>query len=208
MKLSLTKEKLLSELPIEEGPLSVRAWTRDDLDTLVAWPKYPFPYEGFEFSFKTMDTKNRDKFFKERSESSDIFSLVIDETNQPAIGYIALAKIDWVEGQIGNFGFRIHPDWVDKGIGTSVLRTVCLWCFDCGISSIGVDVAASNPRAIRCYEKVGFYTAGEIWRDAQDLKGVDVSGTHYDFLRPHLRLDGDVPNLRFSLMEITPVAIK
>jgi RimJ/RimL family protein N-acetyltransferase len=207
MKSSLTKKKLREELPVTEGPLIIRAWTREDLDFLATWPKYPFPYEGFEFSFRTMSSAVRDKIFHERSERSNIFPLIVDDTNQLAIGYIALAKIDWTKRQVGNFGFRIHPDWVDKGIGTSVLRTVCLWLFDCGFSTIGVDVAASNARAIRCYEKVGFYEVGEIWRNAQDLKGVDIADARYDFLRPHLRLDRDVPELRFTLMEITPVTI-
>jgi RimJ/RimL family protein N-acetyltransferase len=208
MVVFLMKKLLLETLPIGEGPLTIRIWTREDLDFLATWPNYLFPYEGFEFSFKTMSAAKRDKLFQERSRRSDLFPLVVDHSNQLAIGYIALSKIDWVEGQIGNFGFRIHPELVNKGIGTSVLRMVCLWLFDCGISCIGVDVAASNTRAVRCYEKVGFYEVGEIWRDALDLRNVDVTDKRYDFLRQHLRLDGEVPKLRFFIMEITPIIIK
>jgi RimJ/RimL family protein N-acetyltransferase len=202
MIVSLTKKLLLGELPIGEGPLTIRAWTRNDLDTLAAWPRYPFPYEGF--SFVSMNSEERDKLFRGVQAKSNALPLVVDHTNQPAIGYIALTRIGWSERRVGNFGFRIHPDWVDKGVGTSVLCIVCLWLFNCGTSSIGVDVAVSNARAVRCYEKVGFYKVGEMWRKAQDLKGVDITGTRYDFLRPHLRQDGEVPELRFFLMEITP----
>lgn len=208
MKLSLTKEKLLSELPIGEAPLSVRAWTRDDLDTLAAWPKYPFPYEGFEFIFVSMRSVDRDELFDERTGKPSAIPLILDHDYNPAIGYLSLIKIDWSESRVGNNGFRIHPEWVNKGIGTSVLRMVCLWLLDCGILSIGVDVAASNTRAVRCYEKVGFYEVGEIWRDAPDLKNVDITDTQYDFLRQQLRVDGDVPELRFCLMKITPDTIQ
>jgi RimJ/RimL family protein N-acetyltransferase len=186
MKLSLTKEKLLSRLPIREGLLSVRAWTRDDMDTLAAWPKYPFPYEGFEFSFVSMRSVDRDELFDERTGNPSAIPLILDHDDNPAIGYLSLIKIDSSESRVGNIGFRIHPEWVNKGIGTSVLRMVCLWCFDCGISSIGV----------------------EIWRDAPDLKNVDITDTRYDFLHQQLCLDGDVPELRFCLMKITPDTIQ
>lgn len=199
---SLTKEKCLKELPIREGPFVIRAWNRDDLDILAAWPKYPFPYEGFEFSFVSMNSADRDQLFDKRSKKSDAIPLVVDHDDIPTIGYLSLTKISWAEGMIGNFGYRIHPAWVNRGIGTSVLRMAILWVFDCGFSSIRVDVAGSNRRAIRCYEKAGFSTVGEIWRKAQDLKDVDLNETRYDFLRPHLRLEGDAPELRFFVMEI------
>jgi RimJ/RimL family protein N-acetyltransferase len=204
MKLSLTKESLLGKLPIRKSPWIIRAWTRDDLDRLAAWPKYPFPYEGFEFRFVSMDTEARDKLFVENSGKSDKLPLVVDQGYQPVIGYISLSRINWDENRVNNIGFRIHPDWVNKGVGTSMLRAVCFWSFDCGITSIGISVAASNARAIRCYEKVGFYKAKEIWRNAPDLQGVDIGNPHFDFLRLHLRRDREVPELRFYQMELIP----
>jgi RimJ/RimL family protein N-acetyltransferase len=204
---SLTKIKCLRELPIREGSFIIRAWKRDDLDFLAAWPKYPFPYEGYEFSFASMDSVDRDQLFDERSQKPDAIPLVVDHDDIPTIGYLSLTKINWAENVIGNFGFRIHPAWVNRGIGTSVLQIVILWTFDCGFSSIGVDVAASNQRAVRCYQKVGFSIVGEIWRKAQDLKGADLSETRYNFLRPHLRLEGDALELRFFVMKITTKTI-
>jgi hypothetical protein len=105
MKLSLTKEILLGELPIRKSPWLIRAWTRDDLDRLAAWSKYPFPYEGFEFRFVSMDAKARDKLFVENSRKSDKLPLVVDHGNQSAIGYISLTRINWDEKRIGNFSF-------------------------------------------------------------------------------------------------------
>lgn len=204
MKESLTKKLLLKELAFRDHPLRIRTWTRDDLDALAAWPKYPFPYEGFEFSFVSMNSVERDRLFEDIRGTPNQIPLTVDHTNKPAIGYISLARIDWSEGRVGNIGIRIHPDWVDKGIGSSVLRVVCARLFDCGISSVSLDVAASNARAVRCYEKVGFHIIGEIWRSAQDLKGVDVAEERYDFLRPYLRQAGEVLELRFYLMELKP----
>jgi RimJ/RimL family protein N-acetyltransferase len=203
MKSPLTKDKLLNDLPIIENPLVIRSWRRDDLETLAAWPNYPFPYRGFELPFVSMDSIERDWLFVGTQDKSNTIPLVIDHTDQPGIGYLSLTRIDWVGHRVGNFGFRIHPGWVNKGIGTSVLRKVCSWSFNCGISTIGVDVAASNLGAVCCYEKAGFYTVGETWREAEDLVGIDIADIRYDFLHPHLRWEGELPELRFFLMERT-----
>jgi len=201
MKPALTKRQLQKALPIRAGASVVRGWTRADLERLADWPKYPFPYEGFEFSFKAMDPAGRDRLFEQRDGKTDSLPLVIDQGEQAAIGYIALARIDWAEGRVGNFGFRIHPDWVDRGIGSAVLGVVCQWCFDLGMSAIGVDVAASNGRAVRCYQKAGFQKVGETWRPADDLEAADLGASRYDFLRPHLRREAEGLKLRFVLME-------
>ena len=208
MKLNMTKETLRTRLPITAGKITIRYLSREDLYMLAAWPKYPFPFEGFEFGFREMNEAQLDMVFQQRNERLDYFPLVVDDAQQQSIGYIALAKINWTELKVGNLGFRIHPGWVNKGIGTSVLRAVCVWLFKCGFLSIGVDVAASNSRAIRCYENVGFYEIGGTWREAHDLKEVDITNAKYDFIRPHLRQVGDVHWLRFLLMEITPETIK
>jgi RimJ/RimL family protein N-acetyltransferase len=208
MNLPITKEKLLEKLPFGEEPWIIRAWNRVDLDTLAAWPKYPFPYEGFEFSFVSLKPTARDELYDEKNQKPDTVPLILDHNEHPAIGYLSLIKINWVEARVGNIGFRVHPEWVNKEIGTTVLRMICLWCFECGISSIRVDVAASNSRAVRCYEKVGFSKIDEIWREAQDLKGVELCEKGYDFLRPHLRLDDNMPTLRFFFMEVSQNSIR
>jgi RimJ/RimL family protein N-acetyltransferase len=53
-------------------------------------------------------------------------------------------------------GFRVHPNWCDKGIGTRILKLVIAHFAEAGIASFRLDVAEPNARAIRCYEKAGF----------------------------------------------------
>lgn len=202
MKETLTKNVLLEELPLCEGHLTIRPWSRQDLEVLAAWPDYPFPHKGFKFIFSSMNSSAKEKLFQARQGNPDGFVLAVDHKDESAVGYVALNQIDWLEHSIGNFGLRIHPNWCDKGMGTSVLRTLCFWLFNHDIESVQVDVAASNTRAYRCYEKVGFCSVGEIWREAPDLKGVDTSLSRYDFLRSHLRQDTEIPKLRFLLMEL------
>jgi ribosomal protein S18 acetylase RimI-like enzyme len=95
----------------------------------------------------------------------------------------------------------VHPDRSDRGLGTALLAAVTGWLFAGGMASVGVDVAASNGRAVRCYEKAGFERTGTLWRPAPDLARVDLA-ERYAFLREHLREGEAGPELRFWLMEL------
>jgi ribosomal protein S18 acetylase RimI-like enzyme len=87
-------------------------------------------------------------------------------------------------------------------VGTSIVRHVTRWSFECGIERWRLDVAASNMRAVCCYEKVGFVRVGEMWREAKDLREIDTSEPRYDFLRPHIRKRDGAVELRFLLMAL------
>lgn len=71
-----------------------------------------------------------------------------------------------------------------------------------GVTAIRLYVAGPNSRAIRCYEKAGFARTGEFWRDDPGLAPVDVARPESESLRPHVRTDGEVPQLRFYWMEM------
>ena len=200
--MELSKCDMLTLLPRRAGEYAIRQWRRDDMDELAQWPSYPFPYEAFNFSFRGMSSDELDELFRTREEKPNMIVLVVDHVRQPAMGYFAPQQIDWAARRIGNFGFRIHPSWCNKGVGTLVLREFTRWCLDCGQKVICLDVAASNARAIRCYEKVGFVRTGEIWRQAADLRGADLTDPRYDFLRPHVRVNEGSVRLRFWLMEL------
>ena len=173
-----------------------------DLEELAEWPGYPFPYEPFNYSFNEMNSKEKDQHFHSREENPNRITLVVDHATQKAIGYLSLVQIDLVDRKVGNMGFRIHPSWCNKGIGTLVICKVSNWCFKLGLKTLRLDVAAANTRAIRCYEKAGFVKTEEFWRNDEGLKNIDVNQPQYDFLRPHVRLDRDVPQIRFWWMEL------
>jgi RimJ/RimL family protein N-acetyltransferase len=201
------KGELLGTLPLRRGALTVRQWTRPDVDRLASWPPYPFPYRGLEFSFAGMGADERDALFRTRQGRADALVLVVDRADQRAIGYVAPRAIDWEVGTVGNAGVRVHPAWCGRGVGTSSLRLVTRWSFETGIERWRLDVAASNARAVRCYEKVGFVRICELWRDAGHLAALDLREPRYGFLRPHVRGRGDETELRFWLMELDKTSL-
>ena len=174
-----SKSYMLESLPIQVDGFMVRHWNCDDLDELAAWPRYPFSDEGFVFSFKEMTPEERDLLFRSREDRTDTMVLIVEHASHRAMGYISILEIDWINREVGNIGFRIEPSWCNRGIGTSILRSVSQWCFDCGLRKVHLDVAASNNRAVRCYEKVGYVKKGELWREAEDLMGVNLNQPKY-----------------------------
>jgi aminoglycoside 6'-N-acetyltransferase len=75
-----------------------------------------------------------------------------------------------------------------RGLGTDAVRTLARWLFDeRGHHRLTIDPAASNARAIRTYEKVGFKPVGVM---RQYERGVDRTyhdGLLMDMLRGELR---------------------
>jgi RimJ/RimL family protein N-acetyltransferase len=201
MTRKLTKERLVNSLPLVTGDLTIRRWTRDDVDRFARWPGYEFPFEVFTLSFRDMEPVERNRVYRDREARPDAIILAVDGDACPCMAYLALHGIDWAKGQVRNFGFRVHPHHLGRGAGTAILRAVTDWLFESGLSRVSVDVAASNEPAVRCYEKAGFVRTETVWRDAADLADRDLSAPRYAFLRPHVRMGKGLPQLRFWLME-------
>lgn len=54
------------------------------------------------------------------------------------------------------YTFAVHPDYLNKGIGTGILNIAIQHCIDEQAKSIRLDVYEKNLPAIRLYEKCGF----------------------------------------------------
>jgi RimJ/RimL family protein N-acetyltransferase len=67
-----------------------------------------------------------------------------------------------VAGTARRIGIVLHPDRLGQGFGTEALHL--LGQIDMGLTQLLLDVAASNDRAIRCYQRAGFVQVGESWR--------------------------------------------
>lgn len=130
--MGVTKESLLSTMPVTAGEFVLREWRREDLDELARWPGYPPPYETFNLRFISMAPRERDALFEERRQEPGRVVVVTDHRCEPAVGYFALIDIDWETGAVGNMAIRVKPDWCDRGAGTLLLRAIGERCFSAG----------------------------------------------------------------------------
>lgn len=196
-----SRTDLIRRFPLAASSCRVRMMSLADTHRFADWPGYPFPYEPFDLTYKRMSPEEREAAFRKREEDLSRITFAVDG-DIPCVGYLCLVEIDWQSAAVGNMGYRIHPDWCGKGIGSAALSAVTDCCLACGFERLSLDVAASNSRAIRCYEKCGFQIIGEFFRDA-NLDGVDVTERKYDFLRPHLTGNYGRLDLRFYWMQRT-----
>ena len=194
----------MERLPVRKEPMLVRHWERADLDLLARWPAYPEQYSVFRFGFVSFGPTQMDSLYRERESEDTRFTLVVDRGPAKSIAYLSILEIDWDRRWSGNMGVRVHPRWCDRGVGSRSLAAVAEWWFAAGMSGLRLDVASSNARAVRCYEKSGFVTTGEFWREAPDLRGADLSAPKWDFLTGHVRVRSGVPQVRFLAMELEP----
>ena len=183
--------------------MTIRTLTREDFDLLAQWPSYPKPYDVFRFSFATLTKSEMDTVFRKRMSQDNNIILVADVETHTSIGYAALQNIDWAQKNAANMGIRIHPSWCGKGIGTRMLKRIGDWWFEHGMHRLTLDVAATNHRAVACYNNAGFKKTGEFWRDAPDLNEVDLTDPNYAYLAGHIRLGEESRQMRFYWMEMT-----
>ena len=79
------------------------------------------------------------------------------------IGFVALHSIEWNNGA-GVLAVGIgEPKYRGKGYGTDALRLMLHYAFhELNLFRIGLDVIATNTRAIHTYEKLGFQHEGQM----------------------------------------------
>ena len=90
-------------------------------------------------------------------ENALCFSMIEKSTGE----YIGNIEIITNVNHVGELGIIITEGKQDKHYGHEALETIIKYAFDeLNLSGLELDVYATNPRAIHCYEKVGFVESG------------------------------------------------
>ena len=169
-----------------------RAPERDDLPTFVRWINDPEVRAGLSL-FLPMSMAEEEQWFDNMLKSpAEEHPLSIEVKN----------KNDWVIiGNIGLFGFDSIVRFAEagiligdkaywnKGYGTEALKLLLKHGFETlNLNRIFLRVYEDNPRAIRCYEKVGFIHEGRM-RQARFAQGKYVDILIMSVLREEWKSD-------------------
>jgi RimJ/RimL family protein N-acetyltransferase len=120
--------------------------------------------------YSPINDLRQERWFEEISKSSDAVWFALADTHQEMerlIGTCCLVAIDWVARQ-AEFRIRIGDKaaW-GQGVGTEASRCLLRYGFaDLNLERIWLRVFASNERAIRLYQKLGFQVEGRLRRAA------------------------------------------
>lgn len=143
--------------------VSLRPIQKEDFVKIVQWSNcseanqfnevdYPQSLAECELWFKSFKS----------NRYQEVFAITL---NDNIIGNIELDHITWRSGD-AELKIRIGEKYfMDQGYGTDAIRTLLLYAFfKLNLSRIYLKVYTDNPRAIRCYQKVGFKKEGKLTR--------------------------------------------
>jgi len=171
-------EALSIGVPVAQGMGSprfrIRPMTTKDLDAVAAiearlHPAMPWPRRAFAYEL-------------ERPFSHSWVAEWLGGRSPRVVGYIVV----WEEGEMLHIAnISVHPDYQGRGIGSALMHRAFLRARLQGFSGLTLEVRATNERAWRWYQRLGF-------RVVRRLPGFyrHRNGTLEDGLRMELWLKG------------------
>ena len=79
-------------------------------------------------------------------------TLVIEHDGAP----VGTVRVDHEDDRVGVYGFAVARPYQGRGIGRQVLREVCRRALAAGATTVELDVAVGNDRALGLYTSLGF----------------------------------------------------
>lgn len=144
---------------IETARLVIRDMVREDLDQILTWRPFEDPLEA-SWNLQWRDRQEMDRWFEQHVCDPSCRMYVVTLREGQVIGRLSLRQIHHPESAV--LGIAFGADWVNQGYGTEALRAFARYYFDeMGFHTLLLDVAATNTRAVRCYEKCGFVKIAE-----------------------------------------------
>ena len=151
---------------IKEKEISLRLLNEQDKNLLLKWLTDERVLNFWEGKSAVFDLDRiTEDFYGE--ENVEVIRTIIEYQGQ-AIGYLQMYKLD--NEALEEYSYQStnkviygidqfigEPEYWNKGIGTKFMRLVLQYLTNSkGAEIVILDPHADNPRAIRCYEKVGF----------------------------------------------------
>ena len=147
--------------PFEYGRVRLRLLREGDLPLTRGWRNQDHIRRWF-FSSDVLSSEQHQNWFDQYRERDDDFTFIIEEvqTAYRPVGQVALYHVDW-PARRAEFGRLMigEADAAGKGLAFSAAQAALQIAFDSlALEEVYLEVYASNQRAIKIYEAVGFKT--------------------------------------------------
>ncbi|NJN66089.1 MAG: GNAT family N-acetyltransferase [Chloroflexaceae bacterium] len=185
------------------GPrVALRPWKGEDERACRMWATYPDPFSKLWNLPRSRSLY--EEFFTFFSGSSGTRrSWAIENQAGQLIGRLSLREIDpWK--QRARLGISLGADYVGQGLGTEALALFLDHFFGVlEFTTMALDVAACNGRAVRCYERLGFRHIRQEWRKAGHAPCLQLlQEPAYHHLLPFFRNQAGTIWVQFLEMEL------
>jgi RimJ/RimL family protein N-acetyltransferase len=150
-----------------DGVLIVRLFEPDrDTISWLSWPPHLDPLYAHH-NPTGWDERRWRGYFQQELRRPDrlpfaVFYRSYRDASERLIGRLFLRDINAPMRTESRLGYELRPDLLGQGIGSVVLsRFLAEYFTTGGFAIMRLDVAAYNRRAVRCYEKCGFFQVEE-----------------------------------------------
>jgi RimJ/RimL family protein N-acetyltransferase len=145
---------------VADSQVYLREMTRSDVDQMAEWPLFREP----DLRWANLDLygyRERDAYFERNRSNASRRRFVVLDRRDRVVGTIGLRNLNYLAEE-GTLGIIIRADEVGCGFGGDAIRNLLHYGFGtlC-LRRVVLDVAESNLRARRCYERIGFYRTGQ-----------------------------------------------
>lgn len=166
---------------LEGKMVRLRAPERGDLPVFVKWINDPEVVEFLQFE-PPMSIEDEEIWFQHMIQSRDRTFVIETKEGRP-IGNIGLIGMDY-RNRKTDIGIMIgEKDAWDHGYGTDSMMVALRYLFEeLNLNRIGLYVDVHNYRALRCYEKCGFFKEG-IVRQYRYMDGRYIDSVQMSILR-------------------------
>jgi RimJ/RimL family protein N-acetyltransferase len=186
-----------------QGPrITIRPTQRADLDAMMRWRPFADPlYRPFDLPRQSRTEHIRWFEWRSKDPSRRLYT-IIDEGHR-VIGSLTLREING--RQSARLGITIGADFVSQGYGTEALKLFLDYFFsETEFARLVLDVAATNLRAVRCYQAMGFRNVGQHYRPASDPSyRILQREPHYRHLLRFFRWQGTATQVLFYDMALS-----
>lgn len=126
----------------------------------------PEVQKGISRKEKIYTYKQELEWVKEKlNEDATIFSMIEKETNE----YIGNVEIMKIIENVGEIGIVITPLKQNKHYGQEAMKSIINYALNImNLENVDLNVYKTNPRAIHCYEKIGFIRDG-VGKTEEDI---------------------------------------
>jgi len=182
--------------------VTIRPMVRRDVEAMMTWRPTVDPlYEPYDLPGR--DRADHLRWFQWRSHDPSRRLFVVEDEQGRVIGSLTLREIDGQ--QSARLGITLGADYVSQGYGSEALHLFIDYYFEVlGFARLVLDVCATNLRAVRTYQSLGFRQVGEHYRPAAHNSYSTVRREdRYRHLRHFFRRLGTVYQVLFYDMAMT-----
>ena len=182
--------------------VTIRPMKKGDVDAMIAWRPFADPlYQPFDFPRRSRGDHVQWFNWRDQDASRRLYAVTNEE--RQVIASLTLREIDGKRS--ARLGITVGADYVSKGYGTEALELFLDHFFgSMGFARMILDVAATNLRAVRTYDSLGFRRVGQHYRPASHASyRILRAEPRYHHLRKHFRRQGTQYQVLFYDMALT-----